>query len=254
MATVSPFSSSSTSQGPLATDLPCDVEMILQTSCWSCHGITALAGAPMTLLTRDDLLAPSKSDPSKTNAQLSLERIASTSKPMPPAPASMLSADAVQVLTNWVQTGAPAGSCVGSDPYNTPSVCTSGSTWTHGNHGSSQMHPGGACIDCHNNSDDGPGFSFAGTVYPTAHEPDDCNGESGMQVVIIGSDGGTLTLNANFVGNFYSQRSSIALPFTAKVVSNGKERVMTTPQMSGDCNSCHTETGTMNAPGRIMAP
>jgi len=29
---------------------------------------------------------------------------------------------------------------------------------------------------------------------------------------------------------------------------------MLTPLMTGDCNSCHTETGTNNAPGRIMLP
>jgi predicted CXXCH cytochrome family protein len=29
---------------------------------------------------------------------------------------------------------------------------------------------------------------------------------------------------------------------------------MTTAVPSGDCNSCHTQTGTNNAPGRIALP
>lgn len=29
---------------------------------------------------------------------------------------------------------------------------------------------------------------------------------------------------------------------------------MITAQTNGDCNSCHTESGTLAAPGRIMAP
>jgi hypothetical protein len=135
---------------------------------------------------------------------------------------------------------------------NTPVMCTSGTMWTSGDHGSSRMHPGAACIDCHD-SNFGPSLSFAGTVYPSAHEPDDCNGASGIQVVITDADGIPHTLNTNAAGNFYST-SNYSLPFTAKVVSGGAERAMIAPQMTGDCNSCHTQDGTMDAPGRIVAP
>jgi len=29
---------------------------------------------------------------------------------------------------------------------------------------------------------------------------------------------------------------------------------MPIPAPHGDCNACHTETGTMGAPGRVLAP
>lgn len=146
-----------------------------------------------------------------------------------------------------------AGGDDGGDPYATPTVCTSGATWTHGDRGSSAMHPGRACITCHTQNG-GPRMTIAGTVYPTAHEPDDCNGVSGgVKIVITGADGNVVTLSANSVGNFYST-TTIATPFHAKVVANGRERAMTAGQTSGDCNSCHTEKGSKDAPGRIMAP
>lgn len=144
----------------------------------------------------------------------------------------------------------------GDDPsvYDTEAVCTSKKTWTRGDHGSSSMHPGGTCVSCHEDKD-GPTLTVGGTVYPTAHEPDDCNGTNAgsLKVVITDANKKTTTLLVNSVGNFYSA-ATIKPPFTAKVVSGTKERVMTTPQKSGDCNSCHTETGTEDAPGRIMAP
>jgi hypothetical protein len=118
------------------------------------------------------------------------------------------------------------------------------------------MHPGGTCIDCHTNSrEDGPRYAFAGTLYPTAHEPDDCNGyaDPSASVIITGADGSTLQLSVNAAGNFYSRRS-VVMPYTAKVVIGDRTREMTTPQTTGDCNSCHTSDGAENAPGRVMAP
>ncbi len=47
---------------------------------------------------------------------------------------------------------------------------------------------------------------------------------------------------------------SDVLSLVAKVKQNGKERAMQAAQMSGDCNSCHTQDGLMSAPGRIVAP
>jgi hypothetical protein len=98
---------------------------------------------------------------------------------------------------------------------------------------------------------------LAGTVYPSAHEPIDCNGSNGLnnavQVVITDASGQVTTLIVNGVGNFHTA-TNIALPFHAKVVSGGRERAMSAAQMIGDCNSCHTETGANGAPGRIMVP
>jgi len=76
----------------------------------------------------------------------------------------------------------------------------------------------------------------------------------GLHVVeIIDANGTVTTLRVNGAGNFYSKRS-VALPYTARVVSGTKSRVMKTPETNMDCNSCHTEGGTSGAPGRIIAP
>jgi mono/diheme cytochrome c family protein len=118
------------------------------------------------------------------------------------------------------------------------------------------MNPGQACIACHTAEREGPRFAIAGTVYPTGHEPDGCNGSSGgIQVVITDANGTAYTLTPNSAGNFYLQSApGLALPYTAVVVQGGATRAMTEPQTSGDCNTCHTEAGAEGAPGRIVGP
>jgi len=115
------------------------------------------------------------------------------------------------------------------------------------------MDPGRACISCHASSFEAPKFTIAGTVYPTGHEPDNCYGTSSVSVGITDANGTTMTLTPNASGNFYST-AAVAFPIQAKVVAGGKERVMTGAQASGDCNSCHTQTGANMAPGRIVVP
>ena len=156
--------------------------------------------------------------------------------------------DAGAITDDGGGTGDDAG-------FDTPTTCTSGTTWTRGDRGSASMHPGGTCITCHESQRDAPTFVVAGTVYPSAHEPDDCNGISGTgtTVVITDAKGKATSLQVNAVGNFYSA-VSITPPFSAKVVKNGQERAMGAMQTNGDCNSCHTETGTSAAPGRIVSP
>lgn len=136
-------------------------------------------------------------------------------------------------------------------------VCTSQMYWTGGDKGSELMHPGGTCLTCHSNSREAPKLIVAGTVYPTSHEPDDCNGisgSSGIAVVITDATGKELPpIPVNDVGNFrYEGR--VASPFHVKVVSGGKENVMTAAPDNGECNSCHTVKGANNAPGRILVP
>ncbi|MEO8906118.1 MAG: hypothetical protein ABI488_26415 [Polyangiaceae bacterium] len=40
----------------------------------------------------------------------------------------------------------------------------------------------------------------------------------------------------------------------AKVTYQRRERLMLTPQSTGDCNSCHSQNGSMIAPVRITVP
>jgi hypothetical protein len=245
----------STASGPSITDMPCDSANLLSAYCWSCHGTTPSSDAPMSLVTMADLTAPSIADPSKTMAQQAIVRIQDPTSPMPPAPASAVPADQLAAFQAWVDGGMAAGTCMTSNPYDTPPVCTSNSFWDGGE--GSRMAPGQACISCHSQGE-GPRFAIAGTVYPTAHEPDDCNGTSSgtsgsISVVITGANGQSITLTPNSVGNF-SSRSGVGLPYTAQVISGGQVRAMSTPQTTGDCNSCHTQTGQNGAPGRILAP
>ena len=151
----------------------------------------------------------------------------------------------------------------GEDANSTASVCTSGKTWTRGTIGSSIMRPGDTCISCHKMSTDAPTFLVAGTAYPTRHEPLLCNGLSGVKVIITDAKGVETTLTTNTVGNFACgpvARSGFpacnpTFPISARIVApNGNMQAMIDPQMTGDCNSCHTETGLNNAPGRISAP
>jgi len=207
------------------------------------------------MTTYEQLMAPSMSAPSLTVAQLSVQRMKDANAPMPPGGGS---ASDIAVLEAWLAAGAPAGTCTtpvaGNGSYGGPSVCTSGTFWTGGDEESSSMHPGAACVSCHSQRGEGP-RGIAGTVFPTAHEPDDCNGTpgTGITVVITDATGKEFSLRVNGAGNFYS-KGRIASPYTARVVSGSKTRVMKTPQTSGDCNSCHSEGGTSGAPGRIIAP
>lgn len=148
--------------------------------------------------------------------------------------------------------------CTDDVDTTTGKVCTSNKTWSGGDRGSVYMHPGRACIDCHAQTGGPDNFTFAGTVFPTVHEPDDCNGvdgtQTGLKVVVTGADGTVVKATVNAAGNFY-QTTKFTKPFTAKLVDqNGNERAMCIQQTKTDCNSCHTQTGANDAPGRIVAP
>ncbi|HET9932341.1 MAG TPA: c-type cytochrome [Polyangiaceae bacterium] len=259
------------SGGTCATDaLPAVVQSMLTNKCVACHGSVPITGVP-SLVTYADLTRAAASDAAKTNAEVALARIQNSASPMPPAPGASATAAEVAALSQFISAGYPKASCPtggsgGSastggagavDPLSAAPTCTSNTRWTQGNEGSASMNPGEACINCHKTTGgEGPSFSIAGTVYPTGHEPDLCNskvGTSGAQVVIVGADGQTVTLTPNSAGNF-SLRTSIKTPYQAKVTFQGRERLMLSAQTSGDCNSCHTQTGANGAPGRVTVP
>lgn len=234
--------------------LPCDVAQILSTHCWSCHGQVPSVNGP-ALVSWKDLTATSPSYPGQSIAARSLARMQNSTSTMPPSPASPVSAAELATFQSWVSSGTPQGSCGapdGGNPFDVPAVCSSGQTWSGGEN--ARMHPGRACISCHS-SGEGPSYSIAGTVYPTAHEPNDCNSSNlaGVTVQITDNSAHVITLTPNNVGNFYYQ-SSLSLPYFAEVLSQGNNRAMSSTQTSGDCNLCHTPTGANGAPGRIIPP
>jgi mono/diheme cytochrome c family protein len=258
MSTNSPSTSS-----PSAVGAPeCVVQDMLTTRCVTCHAAMPIAGAPMSLVTLDDLTKPAISDATKRVADVSLVRISSTTNPMPPAGLDPATADQIGALAKWIADGYAPTSCTATvtttatNPFDVAPTCTANTFWTGGNEGSSRMHPGDACIACHQSSGgEAPSFAIAGTVYPSAHEPSDCNGAplGSASVQLTGADGSVVTLTINSAGNFY-YLGALALPFQAAIVANGRTRAMATPQSTGDCNSCHTQDGANGAPGRIILP
>lgn len=256
--------------------LPCDLSVLLKTSCGECHGMKRKPDSPVRIATYDDLVAKSEADPKKTIAQLSLARMKSTKQPMPPD--GKLGTDEIAILEKWIADGMPKGTCVTSsdgnktdagttttkkdagtqtvDPPPPPqSVCTSGVTASADAFGQS-MRPGNACINCHTDQS-GPSFTVAGTVFPTSHEPDDCNGTDGptdgVKVLIIDANGAMRALPVNAAGNFMSS-TALPTPYRAIVVRGNSIREMKSTQTDGDCNGCHTEWGGNGTPGRVMEP
>jgi hypothetical protein len=247
--------------------IPADVAAMISSTCIACHGSPPIAGVPSSLATYASLTAPATTDKTKSVAQVALARIQpGAAMPMPPSPLTPPTSAQVAAFQAWVQAGTPPASCPDggapidaggaiADPYSTPVVCTSKTMWTQGTRGSGNMQPGVACIACHSKGE-GPPFALGGTVYPTAHEPDNCNGgavTSMSRVVVTGADGNTITLTPNMAGNF-SYGGALATPYKVKVTYMGRERAMIAAQTSGDCNACHTEMGAMMAPGRILLP
>jgi mono/diheme cytochrome c family protein len=244
------------------TGLPCNVQAVLENRCIGCHR----EGSPTPLLTYDDLMKPAPSDSSKKMAEKAVERMKSADKPMPPPPAQRAVFDEISAISGWVAAGMPKGtSCTppgggvsSGGNYNTPTTCSSNKTWSSGDTKSPQMRPGNACITCHS-ARGGPAFTIAGTIYPTAHEPNECYGKDGTEnggaltVTLVDVNGGVISLKVNSAGNFYSEEELFP-PLTVSVSDGTNYRSMGAPLTAGDCNACHTEKGVNGAPGRIMAP
>jgi cytochrome c553 len=240
-----------------AVGVPCDVMAVLSANCWGCH-----AGSTSPSLVSYANLTAASAVAGQTVLQRSIARMNAAT--MPPGSAGVSAAD-IAVLEAWAAAGAPQGTCdvdggvIPTDPYGTPTVCTSGSNWRSGNSGSWNMRPGGTCLQCHAASGEGPSFQLAGTVYPSAHEPADCNGANGTGadgavVVATGANGVEVRIPTNAVGNFAAWSTGLTFPYTARVEYQGRTRAMVLAPTNGDCNACHTLGGTSGAPGRIMLP
>ena len=95
--------------------LPCDVDTVLAGHCRSCHGNPTQFGAPMSLITHADLVAPAPSDPTKKVYSMVGARIHDDAKPMPQPPNPRLGPADAASLDAWIAQGAPetTGSCQG---------------------------------------------------------------------------------------------------------------------------------------------
>lgn len=150
----------------------------------------------------------------------------------------------------------------GDGPFQVGARCTSGVTRDLNESEGPEMAPGRTCNTCHaeenaaSGEGDAPIFAFAGTVFPTAHEPDDCTAPAaaGALVVVTDATGREFTAEVNRGGNFLLEEVLFKYPYKAKVIFQGRERVMDSAQMDADCNSCHSAAGNNKAPGRIVLP
>ncbi len=88
----------------------CSAQVVLKAHCQSCHGAQPLAGAPMPLITWNDLQAPSKSNVSVKVYQLVASRIHDAQSPMPPLNQPHMSSAEIATLDAWISGGALAGS------------------------------------------------------------------------------------------------------------------------------------------------
>jgi hypothetical protein len=142
----------------------------------------------------------------------------------------------------------------GNDLTAPDDMCMSGTAWVGGESESTRMHPGGDCLGCHASRGEADEVVLGGTVFAGLNEPDDCFGVPGVVLQLTDADGTVHEVTSNSAGNFVLEETAIAKPFTAKLLYEGRERMMATPQTELSCNSCHTETGANGAPGRILAP
>src|SRR6478609_6486750 len=247
-----------------ADRLPCDVQRLLRSRCQSCHTNPPIGGASVALLSFADLTSLSRVVPTASVAARSLQRMRDSLSPMPPAPATRATPAEIATLQAWLTAGSPPGTC-DDEPSSTDNrfdaqpTCSSSSYWTAYESGSPWMNPGLPCIKCHRQYPNfAPRFTVAGTVFPTAHEPDKCFGvpaSTGAAVIITDANGQELPpIQVVSGGNFGAILADLAVPYRAKVVVGDSERVMVTPQTNGDCNTCHTQTGAEGAPGRVIVP
>lgn len=183
---------------------------------------------------------------------------------MPPSPMSPATSEEVGALQAWVDAGLPLTKCgdepnPSTNPYDAAPTCSSGSYWQGNDTGAPWMMPGAPCITCHRKHyTRAPLFTVAGTVFPTAHEPDKCYGvanSTDAKIIVTDANGQELPpIPVAYHGNFGMILNGLALPYRAKLVVGATERVMLTPQTNGDCNACHSQAGTQGALGRIILP
>lgn len=95
---------------PDAIGLPCDVKAFLALHCQGCHSAEAKNGTP--LLTRENLVAASKKDPTLMVGERAIMRMIDAEKPMPPAAKNdrIVQAD-LEMFSGWLMAEMPAGRC-----------------------------------------------------------------------------------------------------------------------------------------------
>jgi hypothetical protein len=101
----------------------CDAIGVIRGNCQNCHGASRMYGAPMSMVTYDDLQKPAVTDATKKVYQLVALRIHDANKPMPPSGFSRLADPDLATLDGWIGGGALPGAdptCGGAATANPP--------------------------------------------------------------------------------------------------------------------------------------
>jgi predicted CxxxxCH...CXXCH cytochrome family protein len=100
----------------------CEVKRLLTVKCQTCHSDPPQGGAVVPMMTVRQMLAWSVTDPTKTVAEVALERMQNAASPMPPASFNNAATpDEIQAFEAWIQ-GNFVGFCQGAVPPN--ATCT----------------------------------------------------------------------------------------------------------------------------------
>lgn len=113
----------------------CGAKATLDTRCTTCHDGKMTAGAPMSLKTYADLMAPAVSDNTKKVYELVGKRIHDTSRPMPPQ--VVLTNAELASLDTWIAGGATPGAdptCAASAPTEGGATMATGDGWEWPSH------------------------------------------------------------------------------------------------------------------------
>lgn len=122
------------------------------------------------------------------------------------------------------------------------------------------MNAGRACLSCHKGK---PSLAVAGTVFGAPDQPNSCaavqpDGSpiSGAVMTITDAEGTVVDVDVRAKGNFLIKTKDHKLvpPYLAKLTWEGRTVEKQVPVQSGDCNICHTQTGTKGASGRLVLP
>jgi hypothetical protein len=218
------------------------VQAIFGGSCTACHASPPINGSLSPLVTLSDLLAVSKEDPTKNEAQLSLSRMESTSSPMPPGGGATSTETAA--LQTWISANYTSASCAdvgaATPPPSTPpapanDVFTGAPAFSSIVAGSTH-NAGKDCMGgCHNH-----GFTFAGTVTNGAGA-----GVAGAEVRLVDANGKAISVYTGSNGNFHSSTAWTG-PAKIGVRNAAATAIMATALVAanGGCNGCHATGGT----------
>jgi hypothetical protein len=101
------------------TRLPCNIQTFFSERCGTCHNENLDFGAPMALVSWEDLHAAAPITTSQKVYEAVLSRIDDDNKPMPPIQFPRVNAAEREMLQDWIDQGAPAraaGETCESDP------------------------------------------------------------------------------------------------------------------------------------------